>query len=136
MPILTRPEFGPRIALTYVTCGALLDVWTLVWYFTYEGQLTSTAHFWIIGLFLTGLTFVILGLFLGRLGRAARQDELPPVEAIKAETEIQKIAAANSSQLAASQETTPGNPSGAAVTPTGMPLMPLASVPFPASTRI
>ena len=93
MPILSRPEFGPRTALIYVTVGMLIDVWTIVWYFTHENSRTSTTHFWVIGLVLTGLTLVSLGLLLGRLGRAARQAELPPANAIHAETEIQKAAA-------------------------------------------
>jgi len=93
MPILSRPEFGPRTALVYVTVGTLIDVWTLVWYFTHEASRSSTTHFWVIGLVLTGLTFVLLGLFLGRLGQAARAAELPPASVLHAETEIQKTAA-------------------------------------------
>lgn len=95
MPILSRPEFGPRTALIYVTIGALMDVWVAVWYFTHDTGGSKTTHFWLLGLFLTGLTFLILGLLLGRLGRAARQAELPPQNAIHAETEIQKAAAAH-----------------------------------------
>jgi hypothetical protein len=95
MPILTRPEFGPRTALAYVTAGALIDVWSIVWYFTHEENRTTVTHFWVIGLVLTGLTLVTLGLLLGRLGQAARQAELPPAAALRAEAEIQKIAAAN-----------------------------------------
>lgn len=95
MPILTQPSFGPRTALLYVTGGALIDVWTLVWYFTREHELTRSEQFWVIGLCLTGLTFVILGLLLGPLGRSARQAELPPAEALRAEAAIQQTAAAN-----------------------------------------
>ena len=95
MPILTQPAFGPRTALIYVTLGALIDVWTGVWYFTRDHELTRTAQFWVIGLGLTGLTFVLLGLFLGQLGRAARRSEMPPVEAAQAEANIQQTAAAN-----------------------------------------
>lgn len=95
MPILTQPSFGPRTALGYVTGGALIDVWTLVWYFTHEGPLTQTSQFWVLGLGLTGATFILLGLFLGPLGRSARQTELPPVEVTRAEAAIQQTAAAN-----------------------------------------
>jgi uncharacterized membrane protein YbhN (UPF0104 family) len=95
MPILSRPEFGPRTALIYVTVGALIDVWTAVWYYTHDTGGSQTTRFWLLGLFLTGLTLVILGLLLGRLGRAARQAELPPHNAMHAETEIQKAAAGN-----------------------------------------
>ena len=95
MPILTQPTFGPRTALIYVTVGALIDVWTIVWYFTRDYELSRNGYFWVFGFLLTGLTLVILGLLLGRLGRAARQAELPPESAIRAETKIQETAAAN-----------------------------------------
>jgi len=95
MPMLTQPAFGPRVALAYVTGGALIDVWTVVWYYTRDHQLSNTQWFWVAGFFLTGLTFVILGLVLGPLGRAARRAELPPPEATLAEARIQGTAAAN-----------------------------------------
>ena len=63
---------------------------------------------------LTGLTFIILGLFLGPLGRQARRAELPPPEETRAEASIQRTAAANPPAVA-----------GAAVSP-GMPVAPAA----------
>lgn len=95
MPVLSHPAFGPRTALGYVTGGALLCVWTAVWYFTREAELTRSQWFWVAGFFLTGTTFVFLGVILGPLGRAARQAELPPAEALRAEATIQQTAAAN-----------------------------------------
>lgn len=101
MPLLSHPSFGPRTALIYVTVGSLIDVWTLVWYFTRDSQLSSTAQFWVIGLVGTGLTFIALGLLLGPLARWARQSELPPAEAIAAEARIQKASAVNSAPTVA-----------------------------------
>jgi len=95
MPILTQPAFGPKVALAYVTAGMLIDVWSLVWYFTRDYDLSRTQQFWLIGLVLTGLTFIVLGLLLGPLGRQARRAELPPPEATNAEASIQQTAAAN-----------------------------------------
>lgn len=95
MPRLTQPTFGPRTALVYVTVGALIGVWTIVWYFTRDYELTRSQLFWVIGLALTGLTFVALGLLLGPLERSARRAELPPPEVIQAEAAIQQAAAAN-----------------------------------------
>lgn len=99
MPMLTYPTFGPKTALIYITVGALIDVWTLVWYFTRERPLTGTQQFWVIGLVLTGLTFLVLGLLLGQIGRAARRAEMPPPEVEREEAEIQKTAAANQQQV-------------------------------------
>jgi hypothetical protein len=107
MPILTRPEFGPRTALIYVTVGALIDVWTTVWYFTHEDYRSTLTHFWVIGLVLTGVIFVVLGLLLGRIGQAARAAELPPHEVVHSEAEIQKIAAATTGNPANPQVASP-----------------------------
>jgi RsiW-degrading membrane proteinase PrsW (M82 family) len=101
MPILTQPAFGPKVALTYVTVGMLIDVWTLVWYFTRDFELSRTQQFWVVGLVLTGLTLILLGVLLGPLGRSARRAELPPPEATPAEAAIQQTAAANPPAVAA-----------------------------------
>src|SRR5688572_20417408 len=118
MPILTQPAFGPKVALAYVTVGALIDVWTGVWYFTRDYELTRTQQFWVIGLALTGFTFITLGLFLGPLGRSARRAELPPADETQAEAAIQQTAAAA------------GVPPGA----TAMPVAPVGGVMHPQMT--
>ena len=105
MSILTHPAFGPRASLIYITVGVLMDVWTAVWYFAFvRGQTTAdgagsamnnTVWFWLVGLFLTGTALVIIGILLGQIGQAARRAEMPPSEAVTAETHIQQTAAAN-----------------------------------------
>lgn len=78
---MRSPTFGPKAALTYVTIGALLALWTGVWYFAFrngEVPLSSTAKFWVTGLFLTGLMLVLIGLLLGPLGRNANKVEQAP----------------------------------------------------------
>jgi len=110
MPILTQPAFGPKVALIYVTAGMLIDVWTLVWYFTRDYELSRTQQFWIIGLVLTGLTFILLGLVLGPLGRQARRAELPPEDATRAEATILQTAAAHPPAVAAPLTAAPAMP--------------------------
>jgi hypothetical protein len=89
MAILTKPSFAPSTAIIYVTIGALLDVWTAVYYFTFmpdvEPESRQLTMFWLSGLFLTGLALLIVGLALGSIGRSARRAELPPPEAMAAE---------------------------------------------------
>ena len=123
MPMLSRPAFGPATALAYVTGGTLLCVWTLVWYFTRDIELTRSQWFWLAGLFLSGFTFVFLGLVLGPLGRAARQAELPPTEATPSEAAIQQTAAAHPPAVsAAPQATLPAMP----VQQPALPVAPVA----------
>lgn len=97
MPIMTQPAFGPKLSIAFITGGALIDVWDLVWYFTIaEHPLSPPARFMFWGLLLTGVTFLLIGFFLGSIGRAARKAEMPPTsEAVRAETAVQTAAAAN-----------------------------------------
>jgi hypothetical protein len=98
MPLLSKPAFGPRTAIIYITVGALIDVWTGVWYYSFvrgvDGPLSRNAQFWLWGFFLTGLTLIVVGALLGNIGRAARKAELPPADATPAEARIQETAAA------------------------------------------
>ena len=99
MPLLSKPAFGPRTAIVYITIGSLIDVWTAVWYFTYarddHGAISRNTWFWLAGLFLTGITLIVIGILLGEIGRSARKAEMPPREAQDQEATIQETAAAN-----------------------------------------
>lgn len=103
MPILSHPAFGPRTAIIYITAGALIDVWTIVWYLAFgrDGTMSDNTQFWLWGFFLTGLTLVVVGLLLGRIGQAARKSEMPPSDALASEAQIQTTAAANPQQVVA-----------------------------------
>jgi hypothetical protein len=129
MPILSHPAFGPRTALAYVTGGSLMCVWTLVWYFTRDYQLARSQWFWVAGIFLSGTTFIFLGLILGPLGRVARQAELPPIDALRAEAMIQAQAAAHPPAVVmAAAPGAPGQPA-AVPTPTANPVLPAPPPP-------
>src|SRR5262245_18820324 len=94
MPILSQPAFGPKLAIGFITGGTLIDVWALVWRYTIApSTLSANQQFWYSGLLLTGLTFLVIGAFLGSIGRAARKAELPPTdETTQAEAAIQNQA--------------------------------------------
>ncbi|MBL8796133.1 MAG: hypothetical protein JNM56_19685 [Planctomycetia bacterium] len=83
MPILSNPAWSSRLAVGYITGGTLIDVWCLIWYTWLKAHPpeSDASYFWCAGLALTGLTLVIIGLALGRIGRSAREAELPPPEA-------------------------------------------------------
>jgi hypothetical protein len=125
MPILSQPAFGPKLSIGFITGGAVVDVWCLVWRFTIAGnELTQMQKFWFYGFLLTGATFIAIGAFLGSIGRAARKAELPPTsETVRAEENVQVSGPAPVMQVAA-----PPAPVG--VMPA--PGMPAAVAPAPA----
>ncbi len=127
MPMLSTPAFGPRTALGYVTGGTLLCVWTVVWYCTLDTEVTRSQWFWLAGLFLSGVTFVMLGLLLGPLGRSARQAEMPPTEAMHAEAAIQQTAAAHPPAVMA-PATAPGTVAAVPAAPV-QPVQPVQVAP-------
>jgi hypothetical protein len=132
MSLLSNPAFGPRVALIYVTAGALIDVWTAVYYFAFaRGRLeeNSNTWFWVVGLFCTGLTLIVLGLLLGPLGRAARKAELPPDEALPAESQLQHAAATTPHPVVVASPT-----AGASPNASPQPAPPVAGVPAVATT--
>lgn len=136
MPILTQPAFGPKLSIGFITGGALLAVWCLVWRVTLAPQhLTENSNFWFWGLLLTGTTFVVVGAFLGSIGRAARKSELPPQEATPAEAHIQTTAAANPNPVVATNGGAPvgvnGVVAGARSVAVRPDAIPAQNVPLP-----
>ena len=91
MPVMSQPAFGPKLSIGFITGGSLLTVWTLVWRYTKsQGALTDDQQFYFWGVLLSGLTFFVIGAFLGSIGRAARKAELPPDhESLRAEVAAQ-----------------------------------------------
>src|SRR5262245_30885919 len=137
MSMLSRPAFGPRLAVAYVTIGALICVWTGVWYYGFGrgGNLTPNQWFWVTGFFLSGLTLMVIGLLIGPLGQYARKSEMPPPEAEKPEAQIQETAAASPHPVVQGQPGVPvpaatGQPGHVAPTPpvpaTGQQVQPVA----------
>lgn len=96
MPILSRPSMEARLAIGYVTAGAIIDVWTGIWYAYMRNYPppSESSYYICAGVFLTGLVLLCIGLALGRIGRAARQAELPPEEMAGASAQAEMDAAA------------------------------------------
>jgi hypothetical protein len=66
------------MALFYVTFGALMMVWTAIWfiYLQRHQPVRDATWLWCLGFFLTGLTFLGIGLTVGHIGRAARKADI------------------------------------------------------------
>lgn len=63
-------------ALIYLTIGALMDVWTVIYYVhLWRDGGTGTQYLWCHGFLFSGLVLICIGLAVGRIGRNARQAE-------------------------------------------------------------
>jgi hypothetical protein len=80
MPLSTRPSPAARTALTYITLGSLMVVWSGLWfwYLWHNPVDTTVVYYLCTGVMLTGITLVVIGLGIGRIGWAARHADLPP----------------------------------------------------------
>jgi RsiW-degrading membrane proteinase PrsW (M82 family) len=68
-----------RSALIYITAGAFVVIWTVVWYVYLNNNPpeTNTVFYWATGFLMTGLTMILIGFGLGRISRAAQGADLP-----------------------------------------------------------
>ena len=80
MWLFTLSLSAARTALVYITVGALVIIWTGVWYvYLYNNPPeTNSVYYWCTGFLMTGLAMVFIGLGLDRIGRSARHADLPP----------------------------------------------------------
>ncbi len=83
-PILSKPSSSAPTSLFYITVGALMTVWSAIWYFylSSSGSDNQVVYYLCTGFLVTGLVLLAIGMFVGPLGRHARKAELPPSEAM------------------------------------------------------
>jgi len=75
MNAVKLPSPGARAALLYITIGALLIVWTAVWYTylkNYPPQ-SDMPFYFCYGLLASGAILLVIGLTVGRIGHSARE---------------------------------------------------------------
>ena len=97
-------------SIFYITIGALMDVWTTVYYFYCRGRIVSDeTYFWIYGAFATGLVLMLIGAAVGRIGRSAMSAEVssPPPKLV-APTAVAPTAVAPTAVAPAVTETVGG----------------------------
>jgi len=110
MALLSKPSSAARMSLAYITVGALMLVWTVVWYaylHTYEPD-WNYLYYICFGLMATGGVLLIIGLALGQIGRAARHAELPPPEVTLEMAKISEQATEAAAQATAVRAAAPG----------------------------
>ncbi|CAN5295844.1 hypothetical protein BH10PLA2_BH10PLA2_22070 [soil metagenome] len=122
MPILSTPSSAARTSLIYITTGALIDIWSGIWfaYLRRNSPVSDITWFLCYGLILTGLTLVVLGLAIGRIGRSARHAELPPQEVTNAVAEVDQTAAARAPIVAPINPAMPVGAAGTITQPNGV----------------
>jgi hypothetical protein len=81
-PILSKPSSAAPASIFYITIGALLTVWSGIWYIYLRNYPPShqVVYYLCYGFLGTGLVLLAIGLTLGPLSRLARHAELPPSE--------------------------------------------------------
>jgi hypothetical protein len=101
----SQASAAARTALVYITAGAMIVIWTGVWcvYLRNNPPEVNTVYYWCGGLLVSGLTLMVIGFGLGRIGRSARHaDVVAPTMAV----------------------TPPPNAAPAVVVPSANPVMP------------
>ena len=90
-PILSKPSSAAPTSLFYITLGALMTVWSAIWYFylSRNGSEHQVLYYLCTGFLVTGLVLLTIGMLIGPMGRFARKAELPPTEAMGTVTQGQ-----------------------------------------------
>jgi hypothetical protein len=82
-PVLSKPSSAAPMSLFYITVGALMAVWSGIWFWYLRNNDTSShspSYYVCAGFLITGLVLLAIGFTLGPLSRFARHAELPPTE--------------------------------------------------------
>lgn len=75
----TKQATSAKTSIAYLTIGALTVVWSVIYYLYLKRTEASDLTFlWCYGFFFSGLVLIVIGLAVGRLGRAAMPAEVAP----------------------------------------------------------
>jgi len=99
-PILSKPSSAAPTSLFYVTVGALMTVWSGIWYFYLNRNPSDHQFLYYLcaGFLVTGLVLLAIGAFIGPMGRFARKAELPPPEVTESAVQAEQQRAATNRQ--------------------------------------
>jgi hypothetical protein len=117
MSIMTKPSGEARTAIAFITIGTLVAVWSGIWYAylrNYPSE-NPAPYYFCSGFFLSGVVLIVVGMGIGKIGRAARQAELPPQEITGAVVNVDQNAAERAPIVAPLNPTQPGGLPGPAI---------------------
>jgi len=115
-----RPASTPaQLSLMYITVGCLTLVWTCVWYFYLVNHPPESpgVYYWVVGLALSAVTLVVIGLTVGHIGRSARTAESPNDLVTAPSTSTEQVA-----QVATPVQAVPANVRPMVSAPTAQPV--------------
>src|SRR5262249_19637799 len=95
-PLMSKPSGAAPATLVYITLGAIMTVWSGIWYM-YLGNFPPShqvVNYICYGFLTTGIVLLVIGIILGPISRWARHAELPPVEATGAAVQSEEAAGA------------------------------------------
>jgi len=74
----SKQATAATVSLAYLTVGALLGVWSIIWFIYLNRHGANDGVFLLCyGTFFSGLVLIAIGLVVGPLGRSARAAEVP-----------------------------------------------------------
>jgi hypothetical protein len=96
MSIFSKASSVASTSVIYITVGALTDVWSGIWfwYLLNNSPSTDATFYWCYGFMITGVTLVLIGLIIGRigwLGGDAHQAELHHAELHRTELHREQL---------------------------------------------
>lgn len=81
----SKQATSATMAVAYITVGALVDVWSVIWYvYLYRNGASDNLFLVCYGLLFTGIVLMGIGLLLGRIGRASLDAEVAPTPPVVA----------------------------------------------------
>ena len=81
-PVLSKPSSAAPATLFYITLGAIMTVWSGIWFMYLRNNPPSNqaVNYLCLGFLITGIVLLAIGFTLGPISRRARTAELPPEE--------------------------------------------------------
>ena len=94
-PLMSKPSGAAPATLVYITLGAIMTVWSGIWYMYLANNPPDhqVINYICYGFLITGIVLLIIGVILGPISRWARHAELPPQEATATAIQTEQTAA-------------------------------------------